>query len=421
MSTANHDHPRDVGGGHLDWGTIRDSVDMAAVATALLGPAAGRSGRRLLWPCPFHREHGPALQVDPAGRRWKCGPCDLGGDAAALVMKLRGVGFPEAVRIIAALAGIAAPSSPARHSRPAPGPPGTVASRSPQAPTGLGRREAERLVADAAERIWRIEGAAALVYLMRRGLTVATIRAAGLGWADKIRMPAQDGGTWPLSGVVIPWFEGDRLTRVKVRRLGLVRGARDVEVFFDSPGVYPSTAAIRPGAPLVIAGDELDCLLLAQELEGLAAVVALGSSASRPRGAACPAMLRCARWYVAHEAGDDAAAGTPARAVRVPPPAPARDWAEVRAGGFNRIRYIWGGILRRPGTPWEELAARRWGPGLAIAGPGFVVDRPARERPSFDPVDDHDREERAAILEFDGGLAREAAGRAAGIIGRAAT
>ena len=97
-------------GDRLDWNDIKDRVDMAAVATALFGPAPKRSGRRLLWPCPFHDDHDPSLQVDPAERRWKCWPCNLGGDAPALVMRLKRVEFPEAVRIVAELAGIVAPS-----------------------------------------------------------------------------------------------------------------------------------------------------------------------------------------------------------------------------------------------------------------------------------------------------------------------
>src|SRR5262245_16034626 len=155
----------------IAWDDIKDRIDLAAVATALFGPAPKRSGRRLLWPCPFHNDHDPSLQVDPAERRWKCWPCDLGGDAPALVMKLQGVGFPEAVRIVADLAGIIAPSSkpararppnrsaPVRPSmptdRPAAGPSVRDAESPPDGPTGLDRQEVERLVVDASERIWR--------------------------------------------------------------------------------------------------------------------------------------------------------------------------------------------------------------------------------------------------------------------------
>ena len=94
----------------IDWNSINGRVDLAAIATALLGPATKRSGRRLMWPCPFHSDHDPSLQVDPSKGTWKCWPCNLGGDAPALVMRLDRVGFPEAVRTIAELAGIVVPS-----------------------------------------------------------------------------------------------------------------------------------------------------------------------------------------------------------------------------------------------------------------------------------------------------------------------
>ena len=45
----------------IDWNDIKDRIDLAAIATALFGPAPKRSGRRLLWPCPFHQDHDPSL------------------------------------------------------------------------------------------------------------------------------------------------------------------------------------------------------------------------------------------------------------------------------------------------------------------------------------------------------------------------
>jgi hypothetical protein len=420
-------------GDRIAWDDLRHRVDMAAVATALFGPAPKRSGRRLLWPCPFHADHDPSLQVDPAERRWRCWPCDLGGDAPALVMRLQGVGFPEAVRIVAELAGIIAPSSKPTRPRPptrsgpvrpaiptAADPPENAPTGSPARPAGLDRQEAERVVADASERLWRPEGAAALAYLRGRGLTEATIRAACLGWAERIRLPKRDGtGTWPLSGITIPWGEPGRPTRIKVRRAGLFRGARYIEAFADAWTVYPSMAAIRPGAPLVIAEGELDCLLLAQQLERLAAVVTLGSASSRPEGATWLAMLRCPTWYIALDAdpaGDDAAAQWPPRAVRVRPPAPDKDWTEAHQSGVNLKRW-WSdrlaGIEAPERSTWDELVARRWGPGLTIAGPGFTSDRIVWPASPWHPADDDDRKERAAIMEHDGALSWEATERAA--------
>src|SRR5262249_27664794 len=101
----------------------------------------------------------------------------------------------------------------------------------------------------------------------------------------------------------------------------------------------------------------------------------------------------------ADDAGDRCASEWPARARRVRPPDPHKDWGEVHAAGFNLIRYLWGGILRRPTTPWEELATQRWGPGIGDPISGIVIDHP--DRVGIQAVAD-DPEERAAIQEFDG-------------------
>jgi DNA primase len=381
----------------LDWNDIKDRVDMAAIATALWGPATKRSGRRLLWTCPFHNDHDPSLQVDPAERRWKCWPCDLGGDAPALVMQLRGVGFPEAVRIVAEMAGIVSPSVAASRltrsgpsGRPPVGPAGRppeataarplvrATERPPDRPSGLDRPEAERIIEDASERLWCPDGAEALAHLRGRGLTEATIRAARLGWTDKIRLPRKDGdGTWPLSGITIPWGDPGRLTRIKVRRVGLFKGTRYIEAFSDGWNVYPSMATIRPGAPLGIVEGELDAVLLGQELFGLASVITTGGTSSRPDASLWLAMARCSPLFVALDgdgSGDDAAAEWGGRSVRVRPPV-GKDWTESLQAGVD---------------------LRRW----------WIEEHFPAE---------FDRQERAAIMEFDGGLTREAAERAAGL------
>ena len=71
-----------------EWFEIKDRVDLAAVATNLLGPAPKRQGPRLLWPCPFHDDHDPSFQVDWNRKTWRCWVCAIGGDAAELVKKV---------------------------------------------------------------------------------------------------------------------------------------------------------------------------------------------------------------------------------------------------------------------------------------------------------------------------------------------
>ena len=301
-------------------------------------------------------------------------------------------------------------------------PPVRAAERPPDCPTGLPPADALALVDEAAKRLWSPEGRAALRYLEGRGLTAETIRAARLGWTARVMLPTSDGArVWPAAGIVIPWFDGDRLAMVKIRQPD-GREPRYAQAFADRPRIYPCPEAIRPGMPLVVAEGELDCVLLAQELADLASVITTGSASTPLDASMLPALLRCPRWFAAHDAddaGDRAAAEWPARAVRARPPAPDNDWTEAAQSGVN-LRRWWtdrlGGIEAPESSTWDELAARRWGPGLTDPTPGIVVDRPVRPAIRPGPADDFDRQERAAIMEFDGGLSREAAERAAGLV-----
>src|SRR5262245_11217516 len=124
-------------GERIDWPGIKDRVDLARVVTALLGPAPGRRrerGRRLWWKCPLHDERNPSFCIEPGRRWWKCFGCGEEGDAPKLVMKLRGVGFPEAVRVVAELSGIVVPSGRSARVTPAPKPGAThkAAERPPE-------------------------------------------------------------------------------------------------------------------------------------------------------------------------------------------------------------------------------------------------------------------------------------------------
>ena len=98
--------------GRIDWPSLKDRTDPVAVATALLGPPVKRIGSRSAWLCPWHDDHDPSFTVDAKG--WRCWACGIGGDAAALVMRHRAIGFPEANRWLAEQAGIAVPSMPTR-------------------------------------------------------------------------------------------------------------------------------------------------------------------------------------------------------------------------------------------------------------------------------------------------------------------
>jgi DNA primase len=337
-----------VTGPRIEWSEVRDRTDLAAVATNLLGPAHQRRGQRLLWPCPFHDDHDPSFQVDLNRKTWRCWTCAVGGDAAELVKRFNQCDFPTAVRFLADLSGVISPSKGTSVRAPVV----PVASKSPQRPpeqpTGLPLDKASTLAEESAGFLWGPGGKNARAYLHGRGLTDQTIRAAGLGFTPVVSIPTRAGDRcFRFSGIVIPWRDGARLTRIKIRRIDDGK-PKYAEAYSDRPLIFPDPAVIRPGKPLIVCEGELDALLLAQQLPE-ASVITLGSASARTDPAVLSKMLSSPCWFIALDAdaaGDSAAAKFPASAVRVRPPDPDKDWGEVHAGGVNRIRYHWGRHLK---------------------------------------------------------------------------
>jgi hypothetical protein len=235
-------------------------------------------------------------------------------------------------------------------------------------------------VTEAVDRLWKPEGRQALDYLRGRCLNDETIKAAHLGYTPEVWLPTKDGDRcYRARGVVIPWFDGNRLALVKIRQ---PKGTEPkyAEAFRDRPTLYPGPEAIRQGCPLVIPEGEFDCLLLARELRDLAAAVTLGSASVRPDPGIRARMLTAPVWLVAQDAdsaGDRASSEWPARARRVRPPDPFNDWTETAQGGIN-LRLWWAARLGRE-TLWRELAFLRWGPARDDPTPGIVIDRPDSE------------------------------------------
>ncbi|HIJ87282.1 MAG TPA: DNA primase [Desulfuromonadales bacterium] len=65
-----------------------------------------RAGSNFLGLCPFHAEKTPSFNVNPAREIFHCFGCGAGGTAFSFVMKIEGVSFPEAVKLLARKAGI---------------------------------------------------------------------------------------------------------------------------------------------------------------------------------------------------------------------------------------------------------------------------------------------------------------------------
>lgn len=332
----------------IAWSALKDRIDLAAVATNLMGPASERRGRRLLWLCPFHDDRHPSFQVDLSRGTWRCWTCAVGGDAAELVMRINKCDFPSAVRYLADLVGVLPSAAP-------PAPVIKLTRKPPEGPTGLPVADASDLADESAQALRGPGGEAALDYLRGRGIDDETAGAAGLGYTRGAMVPtkAGDRAFW-FSGITIPWRDNGRLIRLKIRRLD-DGTPKYCEAFSDRPLIFPDPAAINSGKPLIIAEGEFDCLLLAQQLPE-ASVITLGSASARTDPAVISRMLAAPRWFVAldaDQAGDSATAKFPARAIRVRPP-DGKDWTELHRGGPNRIRYFWGPLLELA-RKWEDL------------------------------------------------------------------
>ena len=65
-----------------------------------------KSGSTYKGLCPFHGEKTPSFYVTPARESWKCFGCGLGGDIFSFVMQRDSVSFPEALKVLAARAGV---------------------------------------------------------------------------------------------------------------------------------------------------------------------------------------------------------------------------------------------------------------------------------------------------------------------------
>jgi len=155
----------------IDEGVKREilaRVDIASFIGAYV-PLRNR-GNDLVGLCPFHGEKTPSFHVHPDKGFFKCFGCQAGGDVFNFVMKLENVPFPEAVRILAARAGV------------------EITPEDPRAARARSEREeiyeANHVATAFFERVLRSEqGAAARTYCERRGFTPATLERFHLGYA----------------------------------------------------------------------------------------------------------------------------------------------------------------------------------------------------------------------------------------------
>jgi DNA primase len=127
-----------------------------------------KAGTTLKGLCPFHGEKTPSFVVTPARDTWHCFGCGKHGDIFTFVMERDTVGFPEALALLAARAGVELDER----------------TRREDVHNARLREVMEAAIAFYHAVLMRSKtGGAALAYLRGRGFTDETIERHQLGWA----------------------------------------------------------------------------------------------------------------------------------------------------------------------------------------------------------------------------------------------
>lgn len=155
------------GGGDLIDSSIIDEIkyrnDLVDVISSYVSLKRAGSGYTGL--CPFHSEKTPSFHVAPEKGFFHCFGCGAGGDVITFIMRIENLSYPEAVRFLAARAGI-----PMEEERTA---------------GGVSRGRIRDMNRDAARFFFEQlkESPEAQAYLSRRGLGSATIKHFGIGFS----------------------------------------------------------------------------------------------------------------------------------------------------------------------------------------------------------------------------------------------
>jgi DNA primase len=132
-----------------------------------------KTGQNWVGLCPFHTEKSPSFTVSPGKQVYHCFGCGAGGDIIGFLIKIDGVTFPQAIKLLAERLGI--PVFPKRDGDPN--------------KTDQTREELYRVHRDAADYYHALliegpEAKSARDYLRERGISDQTIDEFELGYAS---------------------------------------------------------------------------------------------------------------------------------------------------------------------------------------------------------------------------------------------
>ena len=165
---------------------VKQTADIVEVISAHTD--LRRQGTRWVGLCPFHEERTPSFSVDAQEKLYHCFGCGVGGDTIKFVEEKEGLGFAEAVELLAERYGV-------------------ELEREKEDPRAEARRQQRRRLEQLLDRtaafyaafLWDAEEAQkARDYMAERGLGEEVLKAFGVGYApsawDKVLLRGQRAG-----------------------------------------------------------------------------------------------------------------------------------------------------------------------------------------------------------------------------------
>ena len=149
---------------------IQDLVDRSDIVDVVSGYVrlSKRSGANMFGLCPFHSEKTPSFSVSPDKQIYHCFGCGKGGGVISFIMEIENLSYPEAIAFLAKRAGMQMPE---------------------ETDSAEGRKRARMLAVNKEAARWfysnlsKPEGAPAVQYIQRRGISPAMVKNFGLGAA----------------------------------------------------------------------------------------------------------------------------------------------------------------------------------------------------------------------------------------------
>lgn len=144
---------------------IRESIDIVELISEYV--TLKKIGENYKGLCPFHVEQTPSFIVNPKKGIFHCFGCHVGGNVFSFLVKKEGIEFIDAVKLLAKKAGISI----------------NIAAFQKSSEKEILYEIHDITVSFYQNLLWSKEGAFALEYLQKRGLTEATLKRFKIGYA----------------------------------------------------------------------------------------------------------------------------------------------------------------------------------------------------------------------------------------------